>query len=230
MSPPAVQSTWCHWELGQAATLKKRVIPVLLRDCVIPEVVKNIQFADFRQGANAEAIGSLANGLYRTIEISTAYALEAPEPDGLPPNYYSVFISFSSEDMEFAYRLYEDLRKNGVECYFSPEDLKIGDKFWDEIEEKIQRYDKLLVILSESSVGSDWVRDEVEGGLERERENDEKVLFPIRFDNSVTDSRARWARRIHRKRHIGDFTQWKEHDAYQRSFRRLLRDLEPSNE
>jgi hypothetical protein len=26
-------------------------------------------------------------------------------------------------------------------------------------------------------------------------------------------------------RHIGDFTRWKEHDAYQKAFNRLLRDL-----
>jgi hypothetical protein len=26
-------------------------------------------------------------------------------------------------------------------------------------------------------------------------------------------------------RHIGDFRQWKDHDAYQESFKRVLRDL-----
>jgi hypothetical protein len=26
-------------------------------------------------------------------------------------------------------------------------------------------------------------------------------------------------------RHIGDFTRWKEHDAYQKALERLLRDL-----
>ncbi len=39
-----------------------------------------------------------------------------------------------------------------------------------------------------------------------------------------------WAKRLREAhtptgRHIGDFTQWKEHDAYQRAFARLLRDL-----
>ena len=34
-----------------------------------------------------------------------------------------------------------------------------------------------------------------------------------------------WAADIRRQRHIGDFTQWKEHDAYQQAFTRLLRDL-----
>jgi hypothetical protein len=34
-----------------------------------------------------------------------------------------------------------------------------------------------------------------------------------------------WAGLV-RRRHIGDFRGWKEHDAYQEGFARLLRDLE----
>jgi hypothetical protein len=30
---------------------------------------------------------------------------------------------------------------------------------------------------------------------------------------------------IRRTRHIGDFSRWKDHDAYQQAFERLLRDL-----
>jgi hypothetical protein len=34
-----------------------------------------------------------------------------------------------------------------------------------------------------------------------------------------------WARLLRGQRHIGDFTGWKEHDSYQKSFDRLMRDL-----
>jgi hypothetical protein len=34
-----------------------------------------------------------------------------------------------------------------------------------------------------------------------------------------------WAGHIRRTRHIGDFRPWKNHDAYQEAFQRLLRDL-----
>ena len=36
---------------------------------------------------------------------------------------------------------------------------------------------------------------------------------------------AAWARLLRSQRHIGDFTRWKEHDAYQKALDRLLRDL-----
>lgn len=38
-----------------------------------------------------------------------------------------------------------------------------------------------------------------------------------------------WADDIRRMRNIGDFRQWKEHNAYQESFNRLLRDLKANS-
>ena len=34
-----------------------------------------------------------------------------------------------------------------------------------------------------------------------------------------------WARLLRGQRHVGDFTRWKDHDAYQKALERLLRDL-----
>jgi hypothetical protein len=34
-----------------------------------------------------------------------------------------------------------------------------------------------------------------------------------------------WARLLRGQRHIGDFTRWKDHDAYSKALERLLRDL-----
>ena len=34
-----------------------------------------------------------------------------------------------------------------------------------------------------------------------------------------------WVAEIHRTRRIGDFSRWKEHDAYQQAVERLLRNL-----
>lgn len=144
--------------------------------------------------------------------------------------FYSCFISYSSNDDDFAKRLHADLQDKGVRCWFAPEDLKIGDKFRPRIDEAIRLHDKLLLILSEHSVQSPWVEEEVEAALEKERKakersEDKTVLFPIRLDAAVMESDTAWAASIRRTRHIGDFRLWKEHDAYQEAFERLLRDL-----
>ena len=103
--------------------------------------------------------------------------------------------------------------------------MKIWDEFRSRIDESIQVYDRLLLILSEYSVQSRWVQKEVETAFEKEGKESRTVLFPIRIDESVMHSTVGWAADIRRQRHIGDFRQWKDHDAYQHAFRRLLRDL-----
>jgi uncharacterized protein YjbI with pentapeptide repeats len=139
--------------------------------------------------------------------------------------YYSCFISYSSTDEDFAHRLHNDLQSKGVRCWFAPEDLKIGDKIRFRIDESIRIYDKLLLILSESSIASEWVEHEVEHALDLERERGQTVLFPVRLDDEVMGMKVGWAGSIRRTRHIGDFCRWKDHDSYQGAFDRLLRDL-----
>lgn len=112
-----------------------------------------------------------------------------------------------------------------MRCWFAPEDIKIGDKFRTRIDESIRVYDKLLLVLSENSVSSQWVEKEVETAMEREREQNKTMLFPVRLDDSVNEIKVGWPADIRRTLHIGDFTHWKEHDSYQKAFDRLIRDL-----
>ena len=116
-------------------------------------------------------------------------------------------------------------------CVYAPEHLKTGEKLRNRIEHAIQSHDKLTVVLSEKSIASDWVESEVEAALELERREKRTVLFPIQLDDAVLDTSVAWAAHLRRTRHICDFTGWRDHNRYQRSFDRLLRDLraaEPS--
>src|SRR6266481_2327241 len=123
-----------------------------------------------------------------TLGIDTVYRSQGKIPEiflrgaGVPDNfiaympslmwtgfqYYSCFISYSSQDQEFADRLYADLQAKGVRCWLATEDLKIGDKFRQRIDDAIRLHDKLLLVLSETSVRSTWVESEVETAFEKE--------------------------------------------------------------
>jgi hypothetical protein len=69
------------------------------------------------------------------------------------------------------------------------------------------------------------VEKEVETAFEEEAKRNQTVLFPVRLDAIVMEANQAWAADIRRTRHIGDFSRWKDHDAYQQAFERLLRDL-----
>jgi uncharacterized protein YjbI with pentapeptide repeats len=139
--------------------------------------------------------------------------------------FYSCFISYASKDNAFAEQLYADLQKKGVRCWFAPEDMKIGDRLRLRIDETIGLYDKLLLILSKTSVASQWVEEEVETALVRERKQGTTVLFPVQIDNTVMNIKAGWPAFIRNTRNIGDFRRWKTHEVYQQAFARLLCDL-----
>jgi len=179
--------------------------------------------------------------IYRSQgKIPEAFLREAGVPDsfieymrslvGNSIDYYSCFISYSSNDDVFARRLYADLQSNHVRCWFAPEDLKWGARIRAGIDEAIRVHDKLLLILSKSSVASGWVEREVRAVMDREQKENRTVLFPVRVDRAVFESPFDWATEIRRERNIGDFTFWKDHDEYQKAFARLLRDLQSTEQ
>jgi hypothetical protein len=126
-----------------------------------------------------------------SLPISFLRGVGLPEPliEYLPAllkqaiQHYSCFISYSTKDQEFAERIHADLQNKGVRCWFAPHDMPIGGKILDEIDAAIRLRDKLLLILSEHSIKSDWVEDEVTKAFEEERNRGQIVLFPIRLDD-----------------------------------------------
>ncbi len=137
----------------------------------------------------------------------------------------SCFISYSSHDDAFARKLYNDLQKNGVVCWFAPEDMNIGDKIRPKIDKSIKQHDKLLLVLSRHAVMSGWVEKEVETAFEHEKQTGQTILLPIRIDDAVLDTEQAWAADIRRMRHIGDFLNWEKIEIYNKSFERLLKQL-----
>lgn len=143
-----------------------------------------------------------------------------------PIQFYSCFISYSSKDQGFAERMHADLQAGGVRVWFAPHDMKIGAHIRPTIDESIRVYDKLLLVLSEASVSSQWVEQEVGTALRKERQPGAgTVLFPVRLDDTVFEIGEGWPALVKDTRHVGDFTRWKDHDSYRRAFARLLRDL-----
>lgn len=63
-----------------------------------------------------------------------------------PVEFYSCFISYSTNDQAFSDRLYADLQANGVRCWFAQHNIQGGRKIHEQIDEAIRVYDRLLLI------------------------------------------------------------------------------------
>ena len=133
----------------------------------------------------------------------------------------------------FADRLYADLQARGVRCWFAPHDIQGGRKIHEQIDEAIRLYDKLLLVLSDASMNSNWVKTEIANARAKEEQQSRQMLFPITlvpFDSirawkcSMPTPGSTAAREI-REYFVPDFSNWKDHDSYTAAFERLVRDL-----
>jgi hypothetical protein len=177
--------------------------------------------------------GRLPLEFLRGCGLPDAYIDYLPALLNEPIQFYSCFISYSTKDGEFARRIHADLQDKGVRCWFAPHDIQGGKKIDEQLEEAIRLHDKLLLILSESSMNSEWVKTEIANARQKEIQQKRQVLFPISlvdfskitewkcFDADTGKDSAREIREYF----IPDFSRWKDHDSYQKAFERLLKDL-----
>ncbi len=133
-----------------------------------------------------------------------------------------------------------------------PHDIQGGRKNHEQLDEAIRVHDKLLLILAEHSVNGDWVKTEIlraqKRGIEGNKnsalssKDDDKdgaptrkkkqILFPITLVPYA--ALENWEYPIStgidlaeeiRQYFIPDFSNWKDHDSFQKAFDRLLKDL-----
>ncbi|HEX8734684.1 MAG TPA: toll/interleukin-1 receptor domain-containing protein, partial [Pyrinomonadaceae bacterium] len=207
-----------------------------------------------------KGLKSIFHGSPSTIGIDTLYKSAGKIPEiflrgcGVPDDFitfipsligaketiqfYSCFISYSTKDEEFARRLYSRMRDEKLRVWFAPEDIKGGEKLFEQIERAIQVHDRLLIILSEESMKSNWVIEEIRNALRIEAEQDRRKLFPISlvdfdaikkwkcFDSDIGKDLAVELREYY----IPDFSDWKNHDSFEKGFARLLQDLRAEEE
>ena len=153
-----------------------------------------------------------------------------------PTLFNSCFISYSHKDEEFAKNLYAQLKAANINVWYAPEDVKGGVKLHEQLDAAIRRHDKLLLVLSENSLSSEWVMTEIRKARKYEIEEGRRKLFPIRlvgmekirswecFDADTGKDLAIEVREYL----IPDFSDWKDREAFRAGFSRLLDDLKAS--
>jgi uncharacterized protein YjbI with pentapeptide repeats len=182
-----------------------------------------------------KSAGKIPEAFLRECGIPDDFIAFIPSHFGVQQaiQFYSCFISYSTRDEEFARRLYSRMRDAKLRVWFAPEEMKGGEKLYEQIERAIQLHDRLLLVLSESSMRSEWVINEIQRARETEIREGRRKLFPItivefdkvkawrRFDADTGKDLAKEVREYF----IPDFSNWKDQDAFERAFERLLRDL-----
>jgi len=243
------ESNLSEANLNQANLIKASIIKTNLHHCGLKDVYMawthfgDVDLSLTKELFTARHFGPSSIGIDTIMrsdgKIPESFLRETGVSDNIIQNialltekglsHQSCFISHSGKDLEFAEKLYADLQNKGVRCWFASEDMKIGKKTWDSIYHYIRMRDIILLILSEDSISSDWVEDEVNAALAEENKSKKPIFLPIRVDTAVLESDQAWAEYINKTRNICDFSNWKDHDAYHQALEQLLDDIKISD-
>jgi uncharacterized protein YjbI with pentapeptide repeats len=177
--------------------------------------------------------GRIPEVFLREAGIPEEFITFLPSLVGRAIEFYSCFISYSHLDKQFSRQLHSRMRHENLRVWYAPEDMKGGRKLHEEIFRAIQIHDKLLLVLSESSMNSEWVATEIRRAKKVEREENRRKLFPIRLVDLEAIQKWECFDADHgkdlavevREYYIPDFSNWKDHDFFEAEFAKLLHDL-----
>lgn len=94
-----------------------------------------------------------------------------------------VFISYSHSDVSIVNKLAAHLVKHNANVWVDTWELNVGDSILNRVQDAIQESSALLVILSKTSVESEWCKKELSAGLMRELDEKIVVVLPVLVDD-----------------------------------------------
>lgn len=94
-----------------------------------------------------------------------------------------VFISHSSVDKEFVRTVKKDLNANGILTWFDEDQLELGDSLIEKLESGLSESSHFIIVLSQASTNSDWVRYELKKALENKALNLVNKIIPIKYND-----------------------------------------------
>lgn len=147
--------------------------------------------------------------------------------------FYSCFISYSHGDQLFARRLHDALQDNGISCWLDEHQLLPGQDIYDEVDEGIERRDKVLLCCSRASLSSWWVDKEINAAFDKERRQwkDRRqkslVLIPLNLDDYMFSGEWKSGKATEiQARLAADFTDWEDNMKFNQQVKRLIKALQ----
>ena len=90
-----------------------------------------------------------------------------------------VFISHSSKDKPFAWRLVRSLNSYQLPVWFDARELRPGDYLHDSIKDGIKGSDYFVLLLSKNSISSKWVKFELKEAIKTQKLGKDPKVIPV---------------------------------------------------
>lgn len=109
-------------------------------------------------------------------ESSESFERQVPTPRQKAAT--RIMISYSHIDKNVARRLAADLQGEMLDVWLDEREVLVGDSIHTKVEEGVSGCDYLIALLSQASLESPWVREEIDAIRAREKESKRTVLLP----------------------------------------------------
>jgi len=126
-----------------------------------------------------------------------------------------IFISHSSQDKPFVRQLADSIAYYGILLFLDERHIKIGDNIPDKIYSALEKATHVIYVLSNNSINSHWVKEELSIAKKRQLDQRGGTLLPILIDNVEPPASI-----IHIK--YADFRNWQVKESYLHAFRELM--------
>jgi hypothetical protein len=130
---------------------------------------------------------------------------------------FSIFLCHSSKDKPFAASLASKLAAEDIKVWLDEAEIKIGDFLSEKIRSAIDEMSCFAVILSNNSIGSQWVERDLQTVIQKELVEKRVVILPLLLNEVDLPT-------FLREKKYADFT---EVDRLDESYEQLLTVLKP---
>jgi hypothetical protein len=124
-------------------------------------------------------------------------------------------------DRVFCQQLSDDLRANGVRCWFFQNEFAAGREVFEE-KNASQAYERLLVICSKNSLADPVIGAEIERALALQDQLQRPVLYCVTRDDFLADTWTHPRKTDVLKAVVSDFRHWERPDSYARGLEKLM--------
>ena len=128
----------------------------------------------------AKGVQEVTVQIVKNVSWDIDYVAIACQAEKLPQR---VFLSHNWKDKDVARKLAKDLGERGIGTWLDEAEIRLGDSLVEKIRHGIDTVEYLVVLLSEASVNSEWVKKEVDIAMNQEIEGKKVKVLPVLLDN-----------------------------------------------
>lgn len=169
--------------IRQFLSLGETLEPAIRKAATVNRVVpyRPVDFApliDWAKSLEALEPGLVQEDLVRSAEAAKAERHEKDSKSRV------AFLSHSSGDKPFVRQLATDLTAAGVIVWVDEQRIKVGESIPEKISQGLAESDYFLLVISKTSVESEWVKKELNNALINEVQKRAVHILPIKLDGS----------------------------------------------